>query len=248
MTMLNVLDLFSGIGGFSLGLERTGGFQTVAFCEIEEFPRRVLKKHWPNTLMFEDIRNLSGNRDGKLYYGRGRQYDEFNVGPIDVICGGYPCQPFSTASAGKRVAEDLWPEMFRVISEVRPPWVIAENVNKDAQGLALYELERIGYAGIRKRIGAHDAGAPHPRDRWWVCAYTDHQSKLHSTFNAEVAKLPEVCSRVWGWPYFAAAVRVPDGLPHRVDRIKALGNAVVPQVVERIGEAILTIEHERLSA
>ena len=121
---MKVLDLFSGIGGFSLGLERAG-MQTIAFCEIEEFPRKVLKKHWPGVPIAEDIRKLS-YRDGVLYYDGKPIYR----GPIDVICGGFPCQPFS--QAGKRRGteddRDLWPEMFRVIKDVKPRWVCAENV------------------------------------------------------------------------------------------------------------------------
>ena len=115
---MNVLDLFSGIGGFSLGLERAG-MKTVAFCEIEQFPRKVLKKNFPGVPIYEDIRKLTAERlaaDG--------------IGPIDVICGGFPCQPFSVAGKRKGQADDrdLWPEMFRVVKDVRPSWVVAENV------------------------------------------------------------------------------------------------------------------------
>src|SRR3990167_7230120 len=112
--MLRVLDLFSGIGGFSLGLERTGGFRTIAFCEIEPYCRAVLKKHWPDVPCFTDVRTLTA----------------CDVGAVDLICGGYPCQPFS--EAGKRLgAQDdrhLWPEYLRLIQELRPTWVIGENV------------------------------------------------------------------------------------------------------------------------
>lgn len=88
--MMKVLDLFSGIGGFSLGLERTGGFETVAFCEIEEFPRKVLAKHWPDVPIHRDVRKLTAEDVG---------------GTVDVICGGYPCQPFSTAGQRRGAAE-----------------------------------------------------------------------------------------------------------------------------------------------
>jgi len=100
---LRVLDLFSGIGGFSLGLERTGGFETVAFCEYEGFPRAVLAKHWPNVPCFPDVRKLKGS-----------DID----GPVDVICGGYPCQPFSTAGQrrGKEDDRHLWPEFSRLVA------------------------------------------------------------------------------------------------------------------------------------
>jgi len=108
---MKVLDLFSGIGGFSLGLERAG-METVAFCEIEPFPCKILKKHWPHIPIFNDVRSLD--------------YD----GRVDVICGGFPCQPFSVAGKQKGKEDDrhLWPAMFNLIKKHRPNWVIGENV------------------------------------------------------------------------------------------------------------------------
>jgi len=117
---LKVLDLFSGIGGFSLGLERTGGFETVAFCEIEPFPRRVLAKHWPEVPCYEDVRELTGARlaaDG--------------IARIDVLTGGFPCQDISSSgkqggiSAGR---SGLWSEIVRLLGEIRPDFAIIENV------------------------------------------------------------------------------------------------------------------------
>ncbi len=117
--MLRVLDLFSGIGGFSLGLERTGGFKTVAFCEIESFPRKVLAKHWPEVPIYEDVRQLTVERlatDGIS---------------VDVICGGFPCQDISVAGKGAGLAGErsgLWSEFARLIGEIRPRYAIVENV------------------------------------------------------------------------------------------------------------------------
>ena len=130
---MRVLDLFSGIGGFSLGLERAG-METVAFCEIEEFPRKVLAKHWPGVPIHKDIRDLKGDA----------------IGPVDLICGGYPCQPFSTAGKrrGKEDDRHLWPEYLRLIREIRPTWVIGENVaGHISMGLdqVLADLEGEGY-------------------------------------------------------------------------------------------------------
>jgi len=163
VTKLRVLDLFSGIGGFSLGLERTGGFETVAFCEYDDFPRRVLAKHWPDTPCFPDVRTLKGS-----------DID----GPVDVICGGYPCQPFSTAGKRQGAADDrhLWPEFMRLVAELRPSWVIGENVaGHISMGLddVLADLEAEGYACRTFVIPACAVGASHRRDRVWTVAYRD---------------------------------------------------------------------------
>src|SRR5688572_6900268 len=118
---LKVLDLFSGIGGFSLGLERTGGFETVAFCEIDPFCRRVLAKHWPEVRQYEDVRELTAQKLAADGIG------------VDVICGGFPCQDISLANnngtglAGEK--SGLWCEFARLIGEVRPRFVIVENVS-----------------------------------------------------------------------------------------------------------------------
>lgn len=221
--MLTVLDLFSGIGGFSLGLERTGGFKTIAFCEIDPFCRKVLKKHWPDVPCFEDIKT------GNFPFAQ-------------VVCGGFPCQPFSTASHGRRVAEDLWPWMLKTIEKVRPDYVIAENVQELPLRRARAELEPIGYRGEPRRIGADDAGAPHARSRWWLCAYTNNKSQLRSAIDAEVAELPKLCKGVWGGQNYARALRISNGLSDRTHRVRALGNAVVPQIPEMIGRAILASE------
>jgi DNA (cytosine-5)-methyltransferase 1 len=154
--MLKVLDLFSGIGGFSLGLERTGGFETVAFCECDPYAQKVLRKHWPNMPIYDDVRNFDGVA-------------------ADVICGGYPCQPFSVA--GKRGGQDddrhLWPEMYRIIKTVRPRWVIAENVAGHINmGLdaVLSDLEAAGYTWWAFVIPACAIDARHRRDRVWIVA------------------------------------------------------------------------------
>jgi len=160
--MLKVLDLFSGIGGFSLGLERTGGFETVAFCEIEEFPRKVLAKHWPEVPCFEDVRTLKGS----------------DIGTVDVICGGYPCQPFSTAGKrrGKEDDRHLWPEFMRLVVELRPTWVIGENVaGHISMGLddVLSDLEAEGYSARAFVIPACAKDAKHRRDRVWTVGYSE---------------------------------------------------------------------------
>lgn len=275
MRKLRVLDLFSGIGGFSLGLERTGGFETVAFCEIEDFPRRVLNKHWPDVPVFEDVRKLTGGE----------------VGAVDVICGGYPCQPFSTAGK-RRGAEDdrhIWPEFMRLVAELRPSWVIGENVaGHISMGIddVLSDLEGLGYATRPFVIPAVGVDAKHRRERVWPVAHrsqlqcdgggehrqsrqgqvselrargsawplADAERKRGCSRNAEWQDAKDAWqspsdqgrdrSRVGAWLPEPRVGRVANGVPHRMDRLKALGNAVVPQIPEMIGRAILAAEQE----
>ncbi len=223
---LSVLDLFSGIDGFSLGLERAG-LRVVAHCEAGAFQRRVLAKHWPEVPCYHDIHDVTAARlaaDGIR---------------VDMVCGGFPCQPFSTASRGRRVAADLWPEMLRVIGDVRPRYVLAENVQDAAVARAADDLRGLGYRTDRRCVSAASCGADHQRDRWWCCAYPDDQSELPRRIHEEVARLQAVCSGLWGAANYARAIRVPDGLPHRMDRTLTLGNAVLPQIPEAYGRAIL---------
>lgn len=171
---LRVLDLFSGIGGFSLGLERTGGFETVAFCEIEEFPRRILAKHWPDVPIHRDVRELKGS----------------DVGAVDVICGGFPCQDISFAGKGAGIEGErsgLWREYARLIGEIRPHYVIVENVGALlGRGLhvVLGDLAAVGYDAVWHCIPASAVGAPHRRDRVWIIAYT--RGEQHEVEGAEV--------------------------------------------------------------
>ena len=218
---LKVLDLFSGIGGFSLGLERTGGFETVAFCEIEQFCRKVLKKHWPDVPIHSDIKALG------------------YLPSINVICGGFPCQAHSHAARGRNTAPDLWPDMLRVISEIMPQFVIAENVQEKPIQKAKSDLENLAYVVTIKRIGAHEAGADHQRNRWWLCAYPNDESELSLSLDAEVAKLPELCKGVWSQAAYARSIRVSNGLPYRLDRNRSLGNSVLPFIPQSYGNAIL---------
>jgi len=161
---LKVLDLFSGIGGFSLGLERAG-MRTIAFCEIEKFPQEILRKHWPKVPIFNDVRTLHAS--------------DLPETP-DVICGGYPCQPFSVAGNRKGKGDDrhLWPEIVRLIQELdaagrKPTWCIFENVaGHISMGLdqVLSDLEAEGYTCWPLVIPACALNAPHRRDRVWIIA------------------------------------------------------------------------------
>lgn len=219
---MRVFDLFSGIGGFSLGLERAGGFETIAFSEIREFQSKVLNKHWPAVKNLGDIRSV-----GKIQ--------------CDLICGGFPCQPFSTASRGRKTAEDLWPEMFRVIKNNNPKFAIAENVQKEAIESAANDLRSIGYFTTIRNISANDCGAPHDRSRWWLIARPDDKGEFQCAIDAEVAKLPKLCEGLWTAEAYSQAIRIPYGLSSGLDENRriALGNSVLPQIPETIGNAIL---------
>ncbi len=340
---MNVLDLFSGVGGFSLGFE-AAGMQTVAFCEIESYCQTILRERWPGVPIHDDVRKL----DGAKYRGT-----------ADVVCGGYPCQPFSMAGrrAGAEDERHLWPEMLRVIRGCRPRWVVAENV---AGHITLgfdevaASLEAEGFTVWPFVLPACAVGAPHRRDRLWIVAHATGERKqretgdvfetngrsqremsrqsdgasvvahakregLHkrrkrdgacgkmrqfrricgdglSSWNRQkatpLADSPRLQSgrqkqraerkrvrsgrqqiaapvadadspgRLQQWRAFPAfpellapqcsgwwesepAVgRVAHGIPHRVDRLRALGNAIVPQIAAIIGQAIMTYEQE----
>ena len=163
---MRVLDLFSGIGGFSLGLERTGGFLPIAFCEIDPFCRRVLAKHWPDVPCYEDVTAV-----------------EFEAGSADVITGGFPCQDVSRA--GKRAGlagarSGLYRELVRAIRVVRPKHAIMENVAAllgDGLDTVLGDLAEIGFDAEWDCVPAETFGAPHERDRVYIVAHAPHPNR-----------------------------------------------------------------------
>ena len=240
---LKVLDLFSGIGGFSLGLERTGGFQTVAFCEIEPFPRRVLAKHWPEVPCYDDVRTLTAERlaaDGIA---------------VDVICGGFPCQDLSRAGYGAGIGGDrsgLWDEYARLIGEIQPRFCIVENVAgllDGGMGVVLGDLAALGYDADWGCVRASDVGLPHERERVWIVAYPASLGQPEPGHAWAFARNCAPCGD-WKASHAVDALRrgaVPalcrehDGVSARLagPRLTALGNAVVPQIPEIIGRAIL---------
>jgi DNA (cytosine-5)-methyltransferase 1 len=314
---MNVLDLFSGIGGFSLGLEATGGFRTMAFCEIEPYCQAVLRKHWPSVPCHSDITKL----DATPLRGR-----------ADVICGGFPCQDISTAGKGAGITgsrSGLWTEYARIIDEVRPRYVIVENVAallSRGLGRVLGDLAALGYDAEWNCIPASAVGAPHRRDRVWIVAYTGRErssgrrkvrnvgcTEAKSESQAQewqwlrdasddsrtAMAHTESLRRQWGWyarqrwngfkdsgenvvaysagfgregsgmsplrcspkeneerkavDAFSGSIghqwsvepnvgRVADGIPNRVDRLRSLGNSIVPQIAQIIGEAIMMME------
>ncbi len=411
---MRVLDLFSGIGGFSLGLERAG-MQTVAFCEFDKKAQLVLKKHWPDVPIYDDVRELTydklkedgivadscGGKRGDSHglqskdsnqrkkegkpdrvsgfsHATTRGNDKSQGQSIDLICGGFPCQPFSQAGKRKGDQDDrhLWPEYFRLIQEIRPRWVIGENVaGLISMGLdqVLSDLESEDYSCQTLVIPACAVNAPHRRDRVWILANSEgngrdgsvnrdnelseraickdkqnHRHTVRSQTQCCGTPYPDVgyskhngsssaeecgniveagkrgeeeskqtvqlegtggqgcdetlaysdngfelrenneiqtggntvaigsqdvadsisqrgcggttgkqdagdvrespgCSQGGWWNIEPDVGRVAHGIPNRVDRLKQLGNAVVPQVVEEIGRAIMKVEHEKVS-
>jgi DNA (cytosine-5)-methyltransferase 1 len=322
--MLKHLDLFSGIGGFSLGLESAGLVETVAFCDFDKYCQQVLNKNFPGVPVYGDVKELNHEKlkaDG--------------IDQIDIITGGYPCQPFSVAGSkkGEQDPRHVWPEMFRLIKELRPTWVIGENVGghiKLGLDTVLENLESEGYSARTFSISASSIGANHKRERVWIVANsgrsvgreqsprnsegtglwsfetsewsTDTNQIARSSEGAEImADSDEMqrqllrgqqseqreetfegtsngggtpcedcdatnsdCPRLkeqrrsftteeenetsqcgrW-WDVEPDVGRVAHGVPKRVDRLKCLGNSVVPQIPFVIGLAIKeTIENE----
>jgi len=252
MEKLRVLDLFSGIGGFSLGLERTGGFETVAFCEIDPHAKKILQKHWPDTPIYNDVSSL--------------KYE----GKVDVITGGFPCQDLSWAGQKKGIIEgkrsSLWGEMCRLVGLHRPQYVIIENVTALLSGDSgrwfsklLSDLAGIGYDAEWHRISAADIGASHCRERVWIIAYPTEIGRTQSIFTRYPALRRDMAddlflaSDVQGIKSWASGereeykglygkpccYREDDGFSNWMDRVARCGNAVVPQIPELIGHAIL---------
>lgn len=300
--MLSVGSLFSGIGGFDLGLERAG-MRTAWFCESEPFCQRVLAKHWPSVPCYPDVRELRGD----------------SVAAVEVLCGGFPCQDISSAGLGAGLAgtrSGLWSEFARLICELRPRYAVVENVPMlRTRGLdqVLEDLTACGYDAEWDGISASAVGAPHRRDRIWIVAYPNGEGEHAGAVDAEVASAPQrpaadagrfqLRQQPWrsggegrpdtplvavdgktqhmadapreceresadeadtlagnglarkepsggGWWLAEPDVgRVADGIPARMDRLRALGNALVPQIAEWIGRRILAYESEgRLAA
>jgi DNA (cytosine-5)-methyltransferase 1 len=296
MSKLRVIDLFSGIGGFSLGLERTGGFETVRFCEMKPHARSVLEKNFGPVPCDEDVTTM-----------------EFKEGEADVITAGFPCQDISFAGDGAGLAgarSGLYREVIRALRMVRPRWAVLENVAallSRGLGTVLGDMATVGYDAEWHCIPASAVGAPHRRDRIWIVAHPrgeQHEGSRAPLSGSLAAQLPGVYSdpesercfeagklrheqsqkRAAGfreemadaecigqsgsrksfvsshpekigkgeaghafygcvgnqWSVEPDVGRVANGVPARVDRLADLGNAVVPQIPEILGLAILS--------
>jgi len=242
---LRVLDLFSGIGAFSLGLDRTGGFRTVAFAEIEPYPSSVLIKNNPSAPNLGDVRKISFSSIG-----------------ADVIVAGFPCQDISNAGKRAGISGDrsgLWREVARAISEIRPKYAILENVGAlryKGRGLqrVLGDLASVGYDAVWHCIPASYVGAPHNRDRIWITAAPhaiggERWAKPYCRALGRMGREQQSVPWDRDWQSALREFRgVDDGTAYRVDRIDTLRNAVVPQIPELIGNAILEVEKQLNSA
>tara|TARA_R100000655_G_scaffold14427_1_gene32180 strand:+ start:48 stop:926 length:879 start_codon:yes stop_codon:yes gene_type:complete len=291
--MRTVIDLFSGIGGFALGLEATGYFRTIQFVENEKWCQKILKKNFPKVPIHDDIKT----------------YNTYKGVEADVVVGGFPCQPFSVAGKQKAIQDDrhLWPNMFRVIRQTKPIWVIGENVRNIvsiSDGMVLeqvyLDLESQGYEVQSFIIPASAVNAPHQRYRTWIVGYSKHNgsfaSEIRCSFNKTSnnnekrqkktkqfkrasrqedyddmahtdsrSKETFDKERVLGkqnrkkqterysngnlqvrgqWNTEPNVGRVANGISNRVDRLRGLGNAIVPQIAYQIGKAIMEAEND----
>jgi DNA (cytosine-5)-methyltransferase 1 len=330
---MKVLDLFSGIGGFSLGLESTGNFKTVAFCDNDKFCKLILDKHWKGVKIYDDVKEISK-----------KKFKEDGIDFPDIITGGFPCQPFSVAGKqqGTSDSRHLWPEMFRIIQEFSPRWVIGENVKglTNIQDGVVFEtvctdLEGEGYEVRTFNIPAAGVQAPHRRERIWIVAHAkcfnerksiresdETQSRIQKEHrpNDNTTWESSRTGSVWGtnnghedmensrrtlrqgselqgkngnetkegnadqsqrssgtsksnvvdsstgrcasqetevqpgryssfdsswWQSEPQLGRVANGVSGRVHRLKALGNSIVPKIVQEIGNAIIQAEKEK---
>ena len=294
---MKVVDLFSGIGGFSLGLESTGGFETVQFVENHEWCQKVLAKNFPGVPIAGDIKQYEGKK-------------------ADVVTGGFPCQPFSVAGKRKGTRDDryLWKEMLRVIKACKPRWVIGENVRNLTsiqEGMVFEQvctdLESEGFEVQSFIIPASSVNAPHQRYRVWIVAHSDSnrsqsdiREKISRRQDQETSNTKSTCRSEGGdslsstsrdekeseyisnpnseglqrlrekncklkessaikysseerrrtmdkeWFSIEPRVgRVANGIPNRVDRLKGLGNAIVPQIAYQLGLAILEADDKQ---
>ena len=274
--------MFAGIGGFDLGLERAG--MTPAWqVEIDDYCNRVLEKHWPDVRRYRDVKEVG----------------KHNLEPVDLICGGFPCQPYSVAGKRKGADDDrnLWPDYLRIVRELRPTWVIGENVPGIVPmylDQVLSDLEGEEYTCWTFNIPACALNAPHRRERTWIVGYSEHlgrnKAQTEGIYNETIRErekgenfssikfagtsnswdIPKErgngkeivanttvtrlegqvtagingreqglsAERGW-WTVEPNVGRVAHGVPRRVDRLRALGNAVVPQVAEFIGKQIM---------
>ena len=214
---MNELALFAGAGGGILG-GKLLGWRTICAVEWEPYPASVLVARQndeilPTFPIWDDVKTF----DGKPWRGI-----------VEVVSGGFPCQAYSTAAAGRNTADDLWPEMRRIVADVAPRYVFAENVSRIAIDQAANDCESMGYKTKAISLSAKDIGGDHIRERFWLLAYADDNGELLRTINAKARWMQKLAHGVWEGD--ARGARVPDGMAARMDRLKATGNGQVPIV------------------
>jgi DNA (cytosine-5)-methyltransferase 1 len=227
---VSIGSLFSGIGGLELGLERAGLGRVRWQAEINPLRRAVLAAHWPKAKRYTDVREV----------------DE-RAPRVDVLCGGFPCQDVSQAARGRNpglsgAKSGLWHEYARIVARIAPHIVVVENVESGAARWLPAVRARLGELGYRTRalgVSARDVGAPHARRRVFVVGYADRDGQSALQVDGEVARVPPFASDLRaGWDAPPARVRVADGLPVELDRLRALGDSVVPRAAEVVGRVI----------
>ena len=250
------VDLCSGIGGFALGFEWAGLSYPVMFCDIEKWSRHIVSKHWPDVPIAKDVKELANDPDGL-------------IPECDILTAGYPCQPFSLAGERRGSEDDrhIWPYILSIVQRKRPSWCVFENVyGHVSMGLdeVLSNLEGQGYATRPFIVPACATDAPHRRDRVWIIgrnvAHTNSQrlqgSQRLRENEEEVGERRESANGSASqrsndgrgqanlWLPEPPVGRVANGIPRRVDRLRGLGNAIVPQIAMRIGQTIKAVEEQ----
>lgn len=246
--MLRHVDLCSGIGGFALGFQWAGLSVPVMFCDNDMFCQQVLAKHWPNVPISGDVEELSiaPNRF---------------IPDCDIITAGYPCPPFSLASRNRKGEDDerhIWPFIRTIIAAKKPDWCVFENVRGHLSlGLetVINDLQAKNYTVIPLLLSAFSVGAIHERARVYIVAYSnDRRGTMRRDWqfseNAEAVRgwdhlrnrASEFDTRQWR-QIKSRPFGVADGIPRRVDRLRALGNAIIPQIAQKIGETIKEIHY-----
>ncbi|MBM2620414.1 DNA (cytosine-5-)-methyltransferase [Actinoplanes sp. LDG1-06] len=229
---MNVLELFAGIGGLSLGLQRAG-MAIVGHVEIDPFCRQVLHKHWPEVPCHDDVRTAP-------------TWWRAEVRPqVDVVAGGFPCQPFSDAGRRRGLADERWgwPWMADVIRAVRPRYVLVENVpglvrDAAAFGWVLGDLADLGFDARWSLLSACAMGAPHTRKRLFLLAHPAGQRRRQRGW-LERQEESAAQRYLHHWQAQPEPHRVADGVPRRMDRNRTLGNAAIPAIAEHLGHLIL---------
>lgn len=233
--MYKIGSLFSGIGGFELGLERAIPAKTIWQVEQDKFCQSILKKHWPEAKIYSDVRNITKE----------------NVEPVDILCGGFPCQNISRCADMKGVQGEksgLWWEMWRIIGELRPKIVVLENVSTILQvggKEVLGSLAGLGYDAEWGIVPASSVGANHRRKRWWAVCYASNTNTRPKKRKIQT-RGKKFKNGAFGtsWNHWKSSTTEPpfcgmdDGIPSRMARLKALGNSIVPQCSQWIGEQI----------